>query len=297
MTVQSLLRRPRQRSGPGPTIANALVLSGGGSLGAIQVGAVRALLEAGIRPDVYIGCSVGALNAAFLAMDPDPARIDLLEALWLSLDRADVFPSSRRAVATHVIRRDAHLYESDGLHSLVRRWVPASDLGMTKVPCHVVTTDLGTGSPCWWTAGDPHQVLIASASLPGLFPPVAMGNALHVDGGVTCPVPLQRALDLGAARIWVIDVTGGSIGRRDARMNALDVLLMSFAVSRRRLATLELAKGELARGDTSVVTALPQIDVGPHELRNFGRTAEFIQLGYEAGQQMMARAAVHVKAR
>jgi predicted acylesterase/phospholipase RssA len=124
-----------------------------------------------------------------------------------------------------------------------------------------------------------------------------MGNALHVDGGVTCPVPLQRALDLGAARIWVIDVTGGSIGRRDARMNALDVLLMSFAVSRRRLATLELAKGELARGDTSVVTALPQIDVGPHELRNFGRTAEFIQLGYEAGQQMMARAAVHVKAR
>jgi NTE family protein len=266
------------------------VLSGGGSLGAIQVGAVRALIEAGIRPDVYIGCSVGALNAAFLAMDPDPARVDQLEALWLSLDRNDVFPSSRRSVATHVIRGDAHLYEADGLHALVRRWVPAADLGMAKAPCHVVTTDLGTGSPCWWTGGDPHRVLIASASLPGLFPPVDMGGALHVDGGVTCPVPLQRALDLGAARIWVIDVTTGSIGRRDARMNALDVLLMSFAVSRRRLATMELA-----RGDTSVVTSLPPIDVGPHELRNFGRTAEFIRLGYDAGRKMVALAAVRPK--
>ena len=290
MSVQSLLRRPRPAPAGPPAVANALVLSGGGSLGAIQVGAVRALAEAGIRPDVYIGCSVGALNAAFLAMDPNPARIDQLEALWLSLDRNDVFPSSRRSVATHVIRGDAHLYEADGLHELVGRWVPAADLGMTQAPCHVVTTDLQTGSPSWWTGGDPHQVLIASASLPGLFPPVDMGGALHVDGGVTCPVPLQRALDLGAARIWVIDVTTGSIGRRDARMNALDVLLMSFAVSRRRLATMELA-----RGDTAVVTSLPPIDVGPHELRNFSRTAEFIQLGYEAGRKMVALAAVRPK--
>lgn len=292
MSVQSLIRRPRQRTAPEPGIRNALVLSGGGSLGAIQVGAVRALTEAGIRPDVYIGCSVGALNAAFLAMDPNPSRIDELEALWRSLDRNDVFPSSRRSVATHVLRGDAHLYEADGLHALVRRWVPAPDLGRTQVPCHVVTTDLRTGTPCWWTGGDPHQVLIASASLPGLFPPVDLGDALHVDGGVTCPVPLQRALDLGAARIWVIDVTTGSIGRRDARMNALDVLLMSFAVSRRRLATMELA-----RGDTSVVASMPPIDVGPHELRNFNRTAEFIELGYDAGRQMMARAAVSLKAR
>ena len=290
MSVQSLLRWPRQRSASEPGVANALVLSGGGSLGAIQVGAVRALAEAGIRPDVYIGCSVGALNAAFLAMDPNPSRIDELEALWRSLDRTDVFPSSRRSVATHVLRGDAHLYEADGLHSLVGRWVPTADLARTQVPCHVVTTDLRTGAPCWWTGGDPHQVLIASASLPGLFPPVDLGDTLHVDGGVTCPVPLQRALDLGAARIWVIDVTTGSIGRRDARMNALDVLLMSFAVSRRRLATMELA-----RGDTSVVASLPPIDVGPHELRNFNRTAEFIDLGYAAGQQMLARAAVSLK--
>ena len=289
MSVQSLLRWPRQRSSE-PGVANALVLSGGGSLGAIQVGAVRALTEAGIRPDVYIGCSVGALNAAFLAMDPNPARIDELEALWRSLDRADVFPSSRRSVATHVLRGDAHLYEADGLHTLVGRWVPTGDLAGTQVPCHVVTTDLRTGAPCWWTGGDPHRVLIASASLPGLFPPVDMGDTLHVDGGVTCPVPLQRALDLGAARIWVIDVTTGSIGRRDSRMNALDVLLMSFAVSRRRLATMELA-----RGDTSIVTTMPTIDVGPHELRNFNRTAEFIDLGYAAGQQMLERAAVSLK--
>jgi NTE family protein len=110
--------------------------------------------------------------------------------------------------------------------------VPLADLADTQIPCHVVTTDLMTGAPCWWSSGDPVTVLTASACLPAVFPPVPLGDSLHVDGGVTRPVPLQRALELGADRTWVIDVSGGSIGRRDERMNALDVLLLSFAISR-----------------------------------------------------------------
>lgn len=285
MTVLSVLRRTRQRTSDAGGYSNALVLSGGGSLGAIQVGAARALFESGIRPDVYIGCSAGALNAVFLAMDPRPERVAQLDALWRALQRNDVFPSSKRSVATHVIRRDAHLYEPDGLHALVRQWVPIDDLALTSAPCHVVTTDLLAGTPCWWTQGDPREVLVATASLPGLFPPVTFGDALHVDGGVSCPVPVQRAIDIGATTIWVIDVTSGSLGRRDSRMNALDVLLTSFAVSRRRLAMLELARAEPGH-----VILMPTVDVGQHELRDFSRTPEFIERGYEAGRQMVALA-------
>src|SRR4029077_6419362 len=133
------------------------------------------------------------------------------------LDRNDVFPASKRSIASHVVRRDAHLYEPDGLRHLVTRLVPAGDLADLAIPVHVVTTDLLTGQPAWWTSGDPRDVLVASASLPGLLPPVALGDSLHVDGGVTCPVPVQRAIELGAQRIWVIDVTGGTVGRRDER--------------------------------------------------------------------------------
>lgn len=285
MTVLASLRRHWRPGEPAnETHVNAVVLSGGGSLGAIQVGALQAMLEAGVRPDVFVGCSVGALNAAFMAVDPSLDRVHELRALWLSLDRDDVFPSSRRSVVGHMVRRDMHLYEPDGLHQLVSRLVQVGDLADLAVPVHVVTTDLVTGHPVWWTTGDPQRILVASASLPALLPPVELGDSLHVDGGVTCPVPVQRAIELDAQRVWVIDVTGGSLGRRDARMNALDVLLMSFAISRYRLAKLEFPETS-----PRPIIPMPRVELGHHEMRDFSRTAELIERGYEAGRQMMAR--------
>ena len=282
MTVLSTFRRHRRQQ-PAGGYANALVLSGGGSLGAIQVGALRAMWEAGVRPDVVIGCSVGALNAAYVAVDPSLERVAALEALWLGLERGDVFPASRRSIAGHLVRRDTHLYEPDGLRDLVTRLVPARDLGQLALPVHVVTTDLFSGQPVWWTEGDPLEVLVASASLPGLLPPVSLGGSLHVDGGVTCPVPVQRAIEIGAERIWLMDVTGGVLGRRDERMTALDILLTSFAISRYRLASLELP-GD----DVRSIIPMPRVETGRHEMRDFSRTAQLIELGYEAGQRMVA---------
>lgn len=266
---------------------NAVVLSGGGSLGAAQVGALRALFEAGIEPDLFVGCSVGALNAAFLATDPTMARVDELERLWRRLDRADVFGRGRALSATHTllraVRRDDHLYEPDALRNLVRAWVPLKDLGDTAVPCHVVTTDLVNGTPCWWSTGDPVQVLTASACLPALFPPVEMGGSLHVDGGVVCPVPVDRALDLGAMRVWVLDVSGGSLGRRDARMTALDILLQSFAISRSHLDR----PGVVPRADQQVIR-LRRPDLGQIEMRDFSQTPRLMAAGYAVAREALA---------
>jgi NTE family protein len=258
------------------------VLSGGGSLGAVQVGALRALLEAGIVPDVLIGCSVGALNAASLAIDPTLDRVTELERMWRSLDRKDVFGGNRRMLATHLVRGDDHLYEPDALRSLVRRAVPVADLAETAVACHVVTTDLQTGAPCWWTTGDPVAVLTASACLPAVFPPVALGGSLHVDGGVTCPVPTQRALDLGAVRTWVLDVSGGTIGRRDHRMTALDVLLLSFAITRAQLDPQTQSR------EGQRVVRMPRLELERHELRDFSRTPQLMDAGYGSMSKVVA---------
>lgn len=282
MQVLDVLR-PRRRE-PDQRFREAVVLSGGGSLGAVQVGALRALLEEGVRPDLLVGCSVGALNAAFLAVDPGLERLSELERVWRALDREAVFGRGRKILAAQLlqvaVRREDHLYEPHALQALVRQWVPVDDLGDTAVPCHVVTTDLLSGQPCWWSTGDPVTVLTASACLPALFPPVALGDALHVDGGVTCPVPVERALELGAARTWVVDVSGGSIGRRDERMSALDVLLLSFAISRSRLDRAVDVDGPGQR-----VVRLPRVDVGPHELRDFSRTPALMQAGYAAAKE------------
>ena len=103
-------RSPRPSAPPTGGFREAVVLSGGGSLGAAQVGALLALFEAGIRPDLFVGCSVGALNAAFLAVDPTTERVLELERVWRALGRADVFGGSRRLSATqtllHAVRRD-----------------------------------------------------------------------------------------------------------------------------------------------------------------------------------------------
>lgn len=269
----------------------AVVLSGGGSLGAAQVGALRALFEAGIRPDLFVGCSVGALNAAFLAVDPTPERCAELERVWRQLGRGDVFGGQSRlsagATLLRAVRRDDHLYEPDALRSLVRRWVPVADLGDTRVPCHVVTTDLLTGKPCWWTDGDPVAVLTASACLPALFPPVSLGGSLHVDGGVTTPVPIDRALDLGSVRVWVLDVSGGTLGRQGDRMSALDVLLQSFAISRSHLDR----PVTVCRPDQQVVR-MRRPDVGRTEMRDFTQTPRLLAAGYAVAREALAQCAV-----
>ena len=289
----SLRRARAHKRGASGRLQEVVVLSGGGSLGAAQVGSLRALYEAGIRPDAFVGCSVGALNAAFLAVDPTMERLAEMEAIWRQLDRGDIFGRNRRMLASHplvhAVRRDDHLYEPDALRSLVRRWVPLEDLGDTAVPCHVVTTDLVTGQPSWWCDGDPVTVLTASACLPALFPPVALGDSLHVDGGVVCPVPIERALELGGARVWVVDTSGGALGRRDDRMTALDVLLQAFAISRAHLDRPLTA----IRPDQRVIR-LRRPDLGRIEMRDFSQTPRLMAAGYAVAQEALALADVPV---
>jgi NTE family protein len=290
MTVLPLWRRGRRdAAAAAPRTADlpreAVVFSGGGSLGAAQVGALQALYEAGVTPDVVIGCSVGALNAAYLAVDPTQERVRDLEELWRGMERADVFPDGRFTVARRLAGRDDHLYSNRGLRAVIAEGVPVADLAETRIPCHVVTTDLIAGEPVWWTTGRPEEVLLASACLPGLFEPVPLAGSLHVDGGVTCPVPAQHAIDLGASRVWVLDVAREFHGWADERMTAMDVLLESFAISRAHLGR----RSPVAAAHQQVVN-LPPLRIGRHDLRDFTKTARLLAAGREAGRAMIAAA-------
>src|SRR5436309_5445527 len=268
MTVLPLWRRGRRDAVAAPRSPElpreAVVFSGGGSLGAAQVGALQALLEAGIVPDAVVGCSVGALNAAYLAVDPSAERAAALGELWRRISRTRVFPDGRFRVARRLAARDDHLYSRHGLRAVIESGIPVADLAETAIPCHVVTTDLLAGEPVWWSTGRPTEVLLASACLPGLFKPVRLGASMHVDGGVTCPVPAQHALDLGATRVWVLDVAREFHGWADERMTAMDVLLESFAISRSHL-----GRRPPVVGAGQQVVNLPPLRLGRHDLRDF----------------------------
>src|SRR5947207_14903255 len=123
----------------------AFVLSGGGVLGAVQVGQLRALIEAGIVPDVLIGTSVGALNAAAVAADPTPAGVDLLADVWLSLHGDDLFPGTRVQSALHFVKEGDHLYAKEGISAPVRKLRIRSCNEMQK-PVIIVAPTLHTGA-------------------------------------------------------------------------------------------------------------------------------------------------------
>ena len=288
MSVLTYLRRGR-REAPVPTPPpqhpprEVIVFSGGGSLGAAQVGALQAIFEAGIVPDAVVGCSVGAINAAYIAVEPTAARAVALEGVWRSMSRREVFPDGRFRVARRLVARSIYLYTPGGMRSVFDHCVPLDDLSQTAIPCHVVTTDLIAGESAWWTSGNPVEVLSASACLPGLFPPVRLDGRLHVDGGVSCPVPTQHALDLGAARVWVLNVAREYHGWVDERMTALDVLLESFAISRSQLGRHAPATAAGQR-----IVTLPPMAIGRHDMRDFSRTPQLIVAGREAGRIMVA---------
>ncbi len=128
-----------------PTVA--FVLQGGGSLAAGQVGMLRALLEAGIRPDLVVGSSAGALNAVAFAQNPTETGLDQLQALWESIRRSDVFPFRPRHLLRGLTGRRSGLIAPDRLQALLVRHIRISRLEDSVTPAHVVTTDATTGRP------------------------------------------------------------------------------------------------------------------------------------------------------
>jgi len=122
----------------------AFVLGGGGSLGAVQVGMLRALLEHGIRADLVVGSSVGAINAAYFAGNPTLEGVSELEAIWLRLKRSDILGLGWRGLFGLLGQRD-HLFSSDRFGRLLETHLPYRNIEDAALPLHVIATDALTG--------------------------------------------------------------------------------------------------------------------------------------------------------
>src|SRR5437588_6691246 len=172
----------------------AFVLSGGASLGALQVGMLEALYEHAIAPDVLVATSVGALNAAFIASRAQTvATARALARVWRELQREDVFPVSLSALVGGVCGRRDHLVPDHGLRRLIRRYLEFDDLAEAPIPLHLVAFDLNQGREVLVSQGPALESVIAAASIPGVFPPVRIGDLRLVDGGVVNNSPISRA--------------------------------------------------------------------------------------------------------
>lgn len=182
----------------------AFVLSGGASLGAVQVGQLAALDAAGVRPDLVVGTSAGALNGAVLAANPVGAA-GRLDELWRQMQRRDVFPGTLLAALWRLRRSGTHAVDSAGLERLADGVLDAEVFADLELPLAVATLDLRTARLHVIDSGPLVPALLASAAIPGVFPPVEVGERMLVDGGIVANLPVAEAAERGAGTVVLLD--------------------------------------------------------------------------------------------
>jgi NTE family protein len=182
----------------------AFVLAGGGSLGAVEVGMLRALVDANVHADWVVGSSAGAINAAFFAGKPTHEGVDELAAVWAGLRGRDVFPFSPVGGLLGVLALRDHMVEPGPLARLIAQHLPYERLEQAKIPIQVVATDVLSGKLVALSQGPARPALLASAAIPGVFPPVKIDGVPLFDGGIASNTPVAAALALGAERVIVL---------------------------------------------------------------------------------------------
>ncbi|MDQ3986142.1 MAG: patatin-like phospholipase family protein [Actinomycetota bacterium] len=217
----------------------AFVFSGGGPLGGLQVGSLKALFEFGIVPEIAVGSSVGALNATFIAFNPSTGGADGLERIWLGLTDGDLFPGGRfKATWARFLVRGNRVFENTGMRKLVESRLGHAHFEDAQIPLGVVATDLETGDETVFTSGPVAPPLLASTAMPGVFPPVDIEGRHYIDGGVSNNVPISPAVNMGGKTLYVMDSTSHSHQKRPLN-RPIDYMLHAFTLARSQRLQIE----------------------------------------------------------
>ena len=262
---------PSSSSNKGTQPNTAFVFAGGGSLGAVQVGMLRSLVARGVKADMVVGSSVGAMNGAYYAGAPTQEGIEQLATIWRGLRRRDIFPITPRALLGLALRRD-FLLGSHGLYRLVHAHLPYRNLEDAKLPLHIVATDLLSGEAVVLSQGEAAQAIVASTAIPAAFAPVKFDGLYLADGAITSCTPVKVAVMRGATRLIVLP-TGYACARemppQGAVANALHAL--TLLISRQVRGELESLDEAI---DFHVAPPLCPLMGSPYD---FSQTAELIE--------------------
>ncbi len=234
----------------------AFVLGGGGMLGAVEVGMLRALVEANVRPDLILGSSVGALNGAAAAAAYDAESIGRLGQMWERLGHGSVFSEGLAGRLATLARSGTHLHGNSGLRSLLDEHADGKLIEELEIPFGCVAACIETASAHWFESGPVADAVLASCAVPGLLPPVAIGDRHYLDGGLVHSIPVGRAIARGATQVYVLQVGRVEQPLRPPRW-PWEVATVTFEIARRHRFGEEMSS--LPEGLD--VTVLPSGDV------------------------------------
>lgn len=272
----------------------AFVLSGGGARGALQVGALRALLEAGFQPDLLVGTSIGAANATYLALKGVSLQaLDGLAETWRDAAQADLMPANYLWLTLRVLfnrggwrpyHRMRDFFVAHGISPDMRF---ADIQGVRLI---LVAADLNSGRPVLYGADPQDSVLeglLASTALPPWVRPMEKEGKLLMDGGVVSNLPIEPALSQGARSIIALDLADPRcVPIGDERFGPFLAKLMRTVEQRQT--DLEMA---LAAERGVEVWHISLMGREPVQGWDFSQTEELMAQGYITTRAELARRA------
>ncbi len=214
----------------------AFVLSGGGNRGALEAGALVALFERGIQPDILVGTSAGAVNATALSFNPTLEGAQQVAAMWKTIKQSDIFPGNWLTFAWRFLTGADSLSPNDNLRKLIERQLPPGvrTFGdIHGVRLYTTTANINT-SEIFVYGDDPTASLVdavmTSAAPPLALPPVEIDGWQYVDGAVCADVPISIAAEKGATDIYAVYVGTGALPQRNIH-GIVNLGLRSVAVT------------------------------------------------------------------
>ena len=212
-------------------MTTAFVLGGGGLLGAHEVGMLRALADAGVRPDLVVGTSIGAMNGVIVAADPSGGA-ERLSRMWQGDELRLAFSEKLWGRAVRLVRSGTHLHSMEPLSRLLASILPGPSFSDLALPFSCVAASIEGASARWFSSGPVVPAVMASCAVPGLLPPIEIDGSHYFDGGLVDSIPVGRAVALGASVVYVLQV-----GRIESPLavprRPWEVGLVAFEIARR----------------------------------------------------------------
>ncbi|WP_295959716.1 patatin-like phospholipase family protein [Rhodoferax sp.] len=237
-----------------------VALGAGSARGFAHIGVLKALVEAGLAPEVVAGTSAGSLVGAFYAAGYTPWQIEDVALKLRDIEIVDLGQSNKRGMFT-----------GETLQKLVNQYVKDVPMERFKRRFGAVATVLKSGELRLLSSGNAGAAIRASCSIPGVFVPCVIGDEELVDGGLVSPLPVKAARKLGADVVIGVDV--GVLPQNTTRVGLYEVILQSFEIMGRSLSQLE--------GQTADFMIRP--DTARFSSTDFTVRKEIVQAGYEAG--------------
>lgn len=209
----------------------ALVLSGGSARGISHLGIIKVLKREGIRFDMVVGTSIGALIGAVYCLD---VALDDVEALALKTTANDILDITISRMG---------LTEGNRLEDIIRKAIKNKTFKDIKIPLAITAVDIDTGEGLCLTDGDLARAIKASCSLPGIFKPVELNGRFLLDGGLRQHLPIETAKRLGAEFIVAVDV--GFCIKRGKINGMLGIIMQSIQIMGETLSLCQSVEADI----------------------------------------------------